>query len=250
MTKKVVFTTLSIAYGFSMLGQSIGSSTKGVAENNLRIASFFHQVSTKEQSLTTDRTLQLADVEGSMYYLEAFIPGQIYHSEKPFKQIPMRYNAFTDEIEVKREGQSSPEALLKDAKISCLLNGERLIYVEHLNKKGDVQKGYLVQHVSGNTYHFYERKSKTFKEGQQPKTSLHIPTPDKFVDKSEFYVAKNSETPKFLPTSQKKLLSFLGDKDGKLKSFIKNNQIDLSEKNDVQRLILFAESMAQGEDGV
>ncbi|WP_282162327.1 hypothetical protein [Ulvibacterium marinum] len=248
MTKKLLLSAILVAYGIPVLAQA---TAKGVAENNLRMANFIHAMSTKEQALVADRTLNLSDIEGSMYYVEAFIPGQIYYSDKAFKTIPMRYNAYTDEIEIKRDDQETAEALLKDSKVSCEVNGERLVYSEYLDKKGNLENGYLVKIFAGQKYNLYEKRSKTFKEGQQPKTSLHLPTPDKFVGKSEFYLTADSETPKFLPDSKKKLSTvFDADKIGVLKTFIKKNDIDLSKKEDLQRLLGYAETVTAEGKGV
>ncbi|WP_425235946.1 hypothetical protein [Ulvibacterium sp.] len=248
MTKKLLLSAILVAYGIPVLAQA---TAKGVAENNLRMANFIHAMSTKEQALVADRTLNLSDIEGSMYYVEAFIPGQIYYSNKPFKTIPMRYNAYTDEIEIKRANQQAAEALLRDAKVSCEVNGNRFIYSEYRDKKGNLDDGYLVKIFSGNKYTLYEKKSKAFKEGQQPKTSLHLPTPDKFVDRSEYYFAADMETPQFFPDSKKKLSTvFDADRIGVLKTFIKKNDIDLSKKEDLQRLLIYAETIAPEGKGV
>jgi hypothetical protein len=249
MNKKLVFTIIAAIYGFSTMGQTVRPS--GDTENNFRLASYFNSLSNKPEAITADRTLDLANIEGSMYYVEAFIPGQIYYSGKPFKTVPMRYNAYTDEIEIKRAGQQEAEALLKDTKVSCAINGNLFVYSEYRSKKGDLENGYLVEHFSGQKYKLYQKKSKAFKEGQQPKTSLHLPTPDKFVDRSGFYVAIGSETPQFFPDSRKKLsMVFEDDKIGVLKSFIKKNEIDLSKKEDVQRLLMYAETITAEGKGV
>lgn len=248
MTKKLLLSTIMMAYGIPVLAQA---TSKGVAESNLRMANFIHTMSTKSPSLSSDRTLDLADIEGSMYYNEYFTQAKIYYSGKPFQSILARYNAYTDEIEIKRDNQAVAEALLKDSKVSCEVNGERLVYSEYRDKKGDLKNGYLVKMFSGNKYHLYQKKSKAFKEGQQPKTSLHLPTPDKFVDRLDFYVATESETPQFFPDSKKKLSTvFDEDKVGVLKTFIKRNEIDLSKKQDLQRLLLYAETITAEGKGV
>lgn len=250
MNKKLVVTASFALCGMVMFGQAIGASTKGVAENNLRIASFIHNVSTKEQALTADRTLNLKDIEGSMYYNEYFTRGEIYYSGKPFQSILARYNAYTDEIEIKRDGQETAEALLKDVKVSCEVNGNLYEYYEYLDKKGNLESGYLVKVFSGQKYNLYEKKSKAFKEGQQPKTSLHLPTPDKFVDRNGFYFAMGSETPQFFPDSKKKLSTvFTDDKAGVLKSYIRRNEIDLNKKEDLQKLLLYAENVTSEGKG-
>ncbi|WP_299532108.1 hypothetical protein [Ulvibacterium sp.] len=247
MTKKLLLSAILVAYGIPVLAQA---TSKGVAESNLRMANFIHTMSTKSPSLTSERTLDLADIEGSMYYNEYFTQAKIYYSGKPFQSILARYNAYTDELEIKRDNQETVEALLKDAKVSCEVNGYVYEYAEYLDKKGNLEDGYLVKVFSGNKYDLYQKKSKSFKEGQQPKTSLHLPTPDKFVDRSGFYVAQDSQTPKFFPDSKKKLSTIFDDDTVRvLKTFIKRNEIDLGKKEDLQRLLSYAETVTSEGKG-
>ncbi|WP_299532110.1 hypothetical protein [Ulvibacterium sp.] len=243
MNRKILLTIISAILGFSALGQTgLQANPSGDTENNFRLANYFHTLSNKPEAIMTDRTVDLADIEGSMYYDEDFSLGKIYYANKPFKSILARYNAYTDEIEIKRDEGEAVESLFKGAKVSCEINGQRFVYSEYLDKRGNLENGYLVKTFSGEKYDLYEKKSKAFKEGQQPKTSLHLPTPDKFVDRLGFYVAVDSETPRFFPDSKKKLsTTFEENKVGILKTFIKRNEIDLSKKEDLQRLLSYAE---------
>ncbi|WP_425235945.1 hypothetical protein [Ulvibacterium sp.] len=253
MNKKLVLTVVSAIFGSSALGQTgIQANPSGDTENNFRLANYFHSLSNKPEAITADRTVDLADIEGSMYYNKDFSLGKIYYANKPFKSILARYNAYTDEIEIKRDDREQMESLFKGAKVSCEINGHRFIYSDYRNKKGNLENGYLVKVFSGKKYNLYEKKSKAFKEGQQPVTSLHLPTPDKFVDKLDFYIAIDSdETPQFFPDSRKKLSTvFEDEKIGVLKTFIKKNEIDLSKKEDLQRLLMYAETVTAEGKGV
>lgn len=251
MNRKLLWTVVSAIYGFSAFGQTgLQANPSGDTENNFRLANYFHTLSNKPEAITTDRTVDLADIDGSMYYHENFNLGKIYYSDKPFRSVLARYNAYTDEIEIKRDEQKAMESLFKDAKVSCGINGRRFIYFAYYNKKGKLEKGYLVKIYSGKKYDLFEKKYKAFKEGQQPKTSLHLPTPDKFVDRLAFYIAKESEAPKYLPDSRKKLSTiFDDDLLGVLRTFIKKNDIDLRKQEDIQRLLLYAETMTSEEKG-
>ncbi len=252
MNRKLILTVVFAIFAFSALGQTgLQANPSGDTENNFRLANYFHSLSNKPEAIAADRTLDLADIEGSMYYNEDFSLGKVYYSNKPFKSILARYNAYTDEIEIKRDNQEVAESLFKDAKVSCQVNGHRFIYSKYRNKKGNLENGYLVKTFSGEKYDLYEKKIKAFKEGQQPVTSLHLPTPDKFVDRSAFYIATESKTPKFFPDSKKKLSTVFGDdKIGLLRTFIKKNEIDLSKKEDLQRLLMYAETITSKGKGV
>lgn len=252
MIKKFVLTSVSAIFWFSALGQTgLQANPSGDKENNFRLANYFHTLSNKPEAITADRTVDLANIEGSMYYNEDFSPGKIYYSNKPFKSILARYNAYTDEIEIKRDDREAVESLFKDAKVSCEVNGHKFIYSQYHDKRGNLENGYLVKIFSGEKYNLFEKRSKAFKEGQQPKTSLHLPTPDKFVNRKGFYVSVDGETPKFLSDSKKKLsVVFDADKIGILKTFIKKNEIDLSKKEDLQSLLLYAETVIIEGKGV
>lgn len=252
MNRKLVLTVVSAIFGSSALGQTgIQANPSGDTENNFRLANYFHSLSNKPEAITADRTIDLADIEGSMYYNKDFSLGKIYYANKPFRSILARYNAYTDEIEIKRDDREQMESLFKGAKVSCEVNGNQFIYSEYRDKKGNLDNGYLVKIFSGNKYKLYQKKSKAFKEGQQPVTSLHLPTPDKFVDRLEYYFAVDMETPQFFPDSKKKLSTvFDVDKVGILRTFIKKNDIDLSKKEDLQRLLGYAETVTAEGKGV
>ncbi len=189
--------------------------------------------------------IDFAKIEGSMYYTEEFTKGDIYYGNKViFNNIPMRYNAYNDEVEINRTTGEDAEALLKNSSTSCGFNNERLIYSQYNSKKGDLRHGYIVQLFSGKKYRLYEKRSKVFKEGQKPKTSFHIPGPNKFVDKYEFFVTNGREAPRYLFTSKKGLTTFFGeDNMNILKPFIKKNEIETNKREDLIRLITYADTM-------
>ena len=243
MKRKFIIRLITIMLGTPLVGQT--TSGGGHIENNQRLTNLLNTMSTSSNALADTGRLNVEQIEGSMYYNEAFVEGQIYYEAKTMAKASMRYNAYTDQIEIKRPGKPQSEALLQDSKVSGNINGERYYYLEYANKKGDLVQGYLVSTWKGKNYHMYERRSKAFKAGQVQKTSMHLPTPDKFVDRNAFYVSKSGETPVYMNTSKKGIALLFGKENEKeIKSYIKKNRLDLSMKRDLTYLLLYADSMA------
>ena len=244
MKKKFLSGFIALLMAIPAIGQVAVSSRGGHAENNNRIASFIQNLSTSKTATEDAGRFKADEIEGSMYYDENFNTGKVYIDDKPFATVPLRYNAFTDQIEIKRTGQSEAEALLQDSKVSCYLNNEKLSYMEYVNKKGDLEKGYLVSIWTGENYQLYERRAKAFKAGQVQKTSLHIPTPDKFVDRINYYVSKDGSTPTFMNPSKKGITPVFGaDMEKEIRTYIKENKLDLGDKRDLQQVLVYANSI-------
>ncbi|MEL6917634.1 MAG: hypothetical protein AAFO99_07870, partial [Bacteroidota bacterium] len=86
--------------------------------------------------------------------------------------------------------------------------------------------------------------SKVFRKAEKAKTSFHSDTPNKFVDRNSFYLASGNGTPRHFKGSKKELTKFFGpDNASSLKSFVKENKIDLNQKMDLTRLVAYANSL-------
>ncbi len=226
-------------------GHILTAQYHGTMERQVKGYEFFSPLDGKLSIGTVQ--LNPSDIEGSMYFDENFANGIVYKDGEPIAKVLMRYNAYTDEIEIKRDSKSAPEGLMKAPSVSCEFNNEKMVFTEFTNKKGDKKEGYLAQYVESESFQLYENKKMIFKEGQKAKTSLHLPQPDKFVDRSVLYISRNSESPVFLQSSKGWMADYLGA-EKEVKSYIKQNKLDLSDKEDLKTLILYANSLKKEED--
>ena len=240
---------LSLFFAFSVCAQGEGGvftssrlaalkTGEGGLGNNPSALNWFNDVRNKTAKLGVQQKLSLEDIQGSVYLNDDFVEGTIYYRSEPYGEFKVRYDAFNDEIELKRNGLAQIEAIHKNESISCLINNKRLVYKSFFNGKGNVVKGYLIQLNTDGEYALYERRMKIFKEGKQAKTSLQNSFPHRFQDKTELYGAKANGDLKIINQNKKGLVDFFGsENEKKIKAYIKENNIDLKKTTDLIRCV-------------
>lgn len=217
---------------------------EGSLGNNPHAIEWFNELRRKTAALGKERTISLDDIEGSVYLDEQFRKGTVYYLDEEYDAFPMRYDAYNDEIEIKRSGSGELQALHKSPAISCEIEGRRILYLEYQDKYGDVSEGYLFKYFEGSDYSFYVRRSKIFKEAKQAKTSLQGSFPHRFVDDEQFYIKTANGMPIFVKPKKSQLFEIFGKEDGRLiKQFIKKNRLNLSSAEDLAKLVAYANSL-------
>ncbi len=184
--------------------------------------------------------IALSDVEGSMYNVREFRKGQVYVGEELHATFPMRYNAYSDEFEVKKDVGDEVLGLTKSTTLTFVLGGQSFVYRNYLDKKEKSVQGYLQVLEEGGNYKLYYRKAKIFKEGKKAQTSFHPDIPHKFVDSETFYLAAESSNPRYISNSKKAMREMVAESEWlKVKDYMKNHKIDLSKKTDLLKLVRF-----------
>lgn len=190
------------------------------------------------QAVKSNQNLELSSIEGSVYYSEKFIPGNVYYLDKVYGNYPMRYNAYSDEIEIQRTGSNKMESIYKSTSLSCDIDNEKYVYTKYFNQKGIIQEGYLIRLNSLQKYTLYQKKSKIYKEGKKAATSMHPSYPPKFEDKYDYFLATDNEFPACFKHSKKELTELFGqEKATDIKDFVKQNKIKSTNKEDLIKLI-------------
>lgn len=190
------------------------------------------------QALKNNQSLELSSIEGSAYYNEKFIAGNVYYLNKVYGNYPMRYNAYSDEVEIQRAGSKKMESVYKSVSLSCDIGSELYIYTKYLNQKGVIQEGYLIRLNPRQKYTLYEKKSKIYKEGKKAATSMHPNYPPKFEDKHDYFLAIENEFPVYFKNSKKELTEFFGqEKVSEIRDFIKQHKIKSNNSEDLIKLI-------------
>ena len=180
---------------------------------------------------------RITDVEGTEYLNESFKKGEIYTSENDrFTGIPMRYNAYRGEIEVKMP-DSTVWSLTRNGSIMQVnLNDMVLVYRNFLSDDGE-KSGYLSLIYKGKSL-LFRRDYKVFMEGV-PSNGIINEIPSKIVDRpKEFYIQTDAGNPKFFKTS-KDLSELRGNQSQEIKLFIKREKINMKKEADLIKLITY-----------
>jgi len=138
------------------------------------------------------------NIIGSQYFDLDFKESKLEYFERVIKDSGyMRYNAFTDEIEMADTPyqNNSDLVLIKSKDVIPTINGQRYEYLPHRLNKENTKIGYLIKFYEGSKYTLYIKKSKKFMEAKIARTSLENSFPPRYVDDSKTYISISGETP-------------------------------------------------------
>ena len=254
--RKLVFTVPLIAFiALDCLGQNKIIQPWGVQPgeytkleqfgNNPASEFFYSDMRMKFARLGEEVTLTLEDIDGTIYVNENFTLGTLYAKGEAFKKLYIRYDAYNDEIELKETLESDVvRSMVKHPLYSCSVNGNDYYYLGYTNEDGNPQKGYLTPVVNGDDYTLFEKHIKVFKEGKPAKTSLDNSFPHRFLDKTEYYVSQNGESPVFMKTRKSDVLSVFSENDQKIiKEYMKDKRPNVNDGEDLLNLFIYANTL-------
>jgi hypothetical protein len=182
-----------------------------------------------------------SSVEGSEYLDNNFVKGDlITQNSELFSGIPMRYNAYYENFEVKL-----PDSMIYSLSDPGLIfqvrfQKETMIYTRYVSPLGE-REGFLFVLYEGKCA-LYRRNYKVFKE-RIPSNGILNEVPAKLVDKpKEFYIRTKEGPPAVIP-SKKELLFFLGDHSDEMEKYIKKEKTKLNNGEDLIRLLTYYDSL-------
>lgn len=182
------------------------------------------------------RTVTDADVEGSVFYNKEYRMAQVIGVEGKW---PIRYDAFRDEIEVKKD--KDVFALKKEApfnEINFADKDEKIILTEYDldNKK---QTGYLFEVLATPAAELYKKQTIAFKKGKEANTTLEISTPNRFLMQDPVYFIKEKSGSSFIQLDKKakQLLVQHPDKKVQVKKCTKESSFNLSNEMSIKSFV-------------
>ncbi|MDN3723396.1 hypothetical protein QRD02_03300 [Aequorivita sp. SDUM287046] len=235
--KKIVITVLCITAGISAFSQA------GSYAGNSHYDMYSRTIDLNQKSLAFGLTeAEFNVIKDEAYLNPNFISGNIYQVDKLIKDnVPMRYNAFADEIEIKKNNfDENYSALVQDPNIFVKMGNDLFHFVpfEGSNEKG----GYFNVLIDGQTYDLYKKTTAIFREPQKAKTSYERDLPPSFVKTTTYYLVHNG-TFLEMPSSKSKVLKMMDKKSDEIKSYIKKNNIDIDKEADMIALVSYFDSL-------
>ncbi len=186
-------------------------------------------------------------IKGSPYLSINFEQGNIYFNNELAGTFFLRYNAYQDEVQIKKTLQATEpfQALVKANNVSCTIAGKEMVYTYFVNKNGEVQQGYLIKLNNGKYYNLFARKSKKFMEGKKSGNSIARDIEPRFVEDVEYYFWDNTSQDKtIIPAGKDKLIKlFAAEHQDALKGFIKKEALKLSVENHLISIFSFANGL-------
>ena len=181
-------------------------------------------------------------IKDEAYTNPNFVQGKIFHEDQLIKDdVPMRYNAFADEIEIKKNASDENYgALIKDPSVFVKMFKDIYIFVpyEGSNEKG----GYFNVLSDGKTYDLYKKTTAVFREPQKAQTTYARDMPPSFPKTVTYYLVQNG-TFLEMPSSESKILKMMDKKKAEMKKYMKENDIDLDKEQDMIKTISYFDSL-------
>lgn len=189
------------------------------------------------------RKIDEPDIQGSAYTSETFLPGKLYHKNEFESNVFYRYNAYSEEIEIKSTNAPGMpiNALLRDKNISIEnVEGKPMSFKTFIDKKGLTQNGYLTEMYKGK-YTLYKRSDVKYTQPQKAQNSFVPATPARFSKFTEYYLELEGRNRiDELELKKSKLLKLVDDSDREaLKLYLKENKLKIKDENDILKALLF-----------
>ncbi|RFN59622.1 hypothetical protein [Marixanthomonas ophiurae] len=186
---------------------------------------------------------EFESMKGSPYANESFIKGNIYQGkELANKNVLLRYNAFADEIEISKSKDSEEySALIKDPDVYVKIFQDIYVFVPY---KGSKEKGgYFNIVTEGNQFDLYKKAIVTYKEPYFAETSYQSDRPAEWVETITYYLVGKDGSFYELPTRRSKVLDVMKKKKKEVKKYIKEQNINLDEEQDLAELVTYFNSI-------
>ncbi len=185
--------------------------------------------------------------KGSPYFDKDFKKGAVYYNANFIGTPYLRYDAYNDEIQIKKTVHSEEEygALLKSKELYCVIDSKRMVYRSFTNANG-IESGYLKNLVNSGKYFLFVRKIKKYQEGRTSVNSLAASVDAKFIDEIAYYFGEKKENGilQKIEAGRQQVLGLFNTEDRpKLKSFIRKNKLNLNSENDLMTLFYYANTL-------
>jgi hypothetical protein len=184
--------------------------------------------------------LSIDQIDGSPYLDYEFKVGTVTTDEGViYKDIPLRYNCFSDVLEFKKDKDvydMMPKTKIKRA----VFGGQVFSYKDYESDRG-LSKSFFEILAEGKatlcvrfTVNFYEAEElKGFAEAK----------PARFDDLSEIYYISVNDSPAKKVTSSKKLVEILADKQKEVDAYIKKQKPSVKKVDDLKKIIAYYNSL-------
>lgn len=222
MKKIVLLFTIAISsFAYSQYAGSFGFTTTQV-----NAYEHFEQYGITEAKLYT--------IKGSPYDRPVFLLGGIYNSEKALVTgIPLRYNIFSDEIEIKDATSDEITALIKSPEYFVKINEELYLYV--LGDNG----GYFKVLTDGKSYDLYKKSAVRYVEAVPTTDGYSRETPARFSRTDTYYIVSKSGSFYELPNNRKRFTAIFSANQSKISDYLKKNKINLKQEEDMVKVITY-----------
>ena len=178
-------------------------------------------------------------IKGSPYFNDMYTVGETFVNGRNVRLL-MRYNAFSDQIEMKDKYQKSFN-LLRRTDLQAKFGGKTyklLDYVEF----GKKQQGYFVPLNEGHAVLLHKPR-KMFVQAEKPENGYDTYNPPVYRDVSAYYLQIGSAEPVEIALNKRQLLRNLNQYSASLKQYISDNNLKLKSEAEAIKLLNYYNSL-------
>ncbi len=175
-----------------------------------------------------------AKYNGSPYLNDEFVPGKIImENTNEYSNGMLRFNAYSDQIEIKKADQTS--VLLKRPYIKAEINNE-IIAIKPFNEDGRVKNAYFIVLTDGK-YTLLRKEDKIFYPEENDLSSTYSSAkPPRFVDDPKYFFSVNNEPAEKIKLKKKAILKKLSAEDN-ADAIISEKSLNLNKSEDIIQLL-------------
>ncbi len=197
---------------------------------------------------TTDMLSLYEGVKGTPYLFDNWKIGEVYFKDNTLvRDILVRYNIYTDDIEYKNS-TSGESIILKRDKIR-----EFRIFDDKINlslqfsefnfKPGENEKFLFAQVLYDGSTKFLLRRAKEFRKANYQGAYSSGIKYDEFYDNNKYYMLKKDGSLLKIKLTEKHILKTLSDKDSEIKKYINEKHPDLSADSNIIELLRYYDKL-------
>lgn len=184
-----------------------------------------------------------ANISGIPYLDDKFFYSEISGVQE---KVLTRYNAATDEIEIKKDDENKEFLLPKTPEFNTVNSkfGKYILkLVDYTTPKGESINGYLVELWTNEKSSFFRRDRIKLEEGREGNGYTGY-TPPKYTKAAEeYYIQLKDKEIVVFPKNKKALTELFKDKKSEIDTFLKANKLSFKDEKDMIKIAEFASTL-------
>lgn len=183
------------------------------------------------------------NVKGSPYLYEKYKVGTFFVGNTSYGNVLMRFNTYTDEIELLPEAGREAEALMKVANSKVTFENKTLKVFTYNDEEGYEKQGYFLVLSENNGVSLLFRKKCVFSPNEKALTANQANRAAKFTQYDRFYIVKDGQKPVEVRPKKKAIIKLFPEKASEIKKYIKSEKLRLKEQEDFAKLVTYIASL-------
>ncbi len=180
--------------------------------------------------------------EGSQYWNDEFENGEVYINDKLELRGELRFNAYKSEINVK-ENKYEFYSLLKRPYIHVKINNEVYKMQNYLDDEGSNRVAYFKILNENSAVKLLFKPEIILKRGSTATTNYDRTSKPRYIRLPSYYIMKGDNPAEKTYLGKRNILKVLGGNKDVYKVFIKENDLNMRDEEDVIRLLEYSATL-------